>query len=165
MVQRFLHEEKLIVPFKERAKVGCRDYSTLLERAVVDFAADSSFGQASEKRMEHYGISVSPSRVQNVTKKHAKAVYEMQEQEAEMVGESRGVILIAEMDGGMVPVVSFESGKHPEDNRKCRKVGWKEARLSVAREHKSLRKMFLGALGSIDGGGRFAGALRKATGL
>ncbi len=53
-MQRFLHEQKLVIPFTQGAGVNCRDYSILLERAVVDFGADISFGQAVEKFKEHF---------------------------------------------------------------------------------------------------------------
>jgi len=61
IVQRFLHKQKLIIPFTQEVGVDCRDYSMLLERAIVDFGANTSFGQAVEKFKEHYGISVSAS--------------------------------------------------------------------------------------------------------
>lgn len=76
-VQHFLDGQKLMVPFSYSAEVNCRDYSLLLERVITGFGADVSFGQAIEKLKEHYGITISASAVQNITKKHAKACYDM----------------------------------------------------------------------------------------
>jgi len=50
VVQRFLHEQKLVVPFTQSAEIDCRDYSILLERAIVDFGADVSFRQTVDKQ-------------------------------------------------------------------------------------------------------------------
>lgn len=134
------------------SEVSSRDYSLLLERAIVDFGADNAFGQAVEKFREHYGIEVPESAMQIITKKHAKEAYVMQEEEADLSGKYKGQCLIGEMDGAMIPIVIFEANAHA-DKRKWRKTGWKEARLSVAREHKSLTKIFLATLGSTERAG------------
>src|SRR3990167_9735591 len=82
-IQRFLDGQKLVAPFSCSTEVACRDYSLLLERVITDFGADVSFGQVVEKLKEHYGITISASAVQNITKKHAKACYDMLEKDAE----------------------------------------------------------------------------------
>jgi len=162
-VQRFLHQQKLVIPFVQGAEVDCRDYSILLERAVVDFGADVSFGQAVGKFKEHYGIDVPVSAIQSITRKHAEASYGMQEKEAESSGRNKAQCLIGELDGAMVPIVIFEANKSL-DKRKWRKIGWKEARLSVAREHKSLTKVFLATLGSTERAGNLLERCAKKLG-
>lgn len=158
-----MHNQKLIIPFTQSTEVDCRDYSILLERAIVDFGADASFGQAAEKVREHYGISISATAVQSITKKHAEACYAMQEKEADLSGKSKARCLIGEMDGAMIPIVIFEANESL-DRRKWRKTGWKEARLSVAREHKSLTKIFLATLGSTERAGDLLGRCAKRLG-
>jgi hypothetical protein len=56
--------------------------------------------------------------------------------------------LIGEMDGSMIPIVFLEQNENT-DKRKWRKICWKEARLSVAKEKGSITKIFLATLGSI----------------
>jgi hypothetical protein len=163
VVQRFLHNQKLIIPFTQTAGIECRDYSVLLERAIVDFGADASFGQAVEKLKEHYGVSVSVSAAQSITKKHAEAYYGMQEEDADLVGKNKARCLIGEMDGAMIPIVIFEANASL-DKRKWRKTGWKEARLSVAREHKCMTKIFLATLGSTERAGDLLGRCAKRLG-
>jgi hypothetical protein len=158
-----LHEQKLVVPFTQVAEIDCRAYSILLERAIVDFGADVSFGQAVDKLKEHYGISVSLSAVQNITKQHAKACYAMQEQDADLAERKNARCLIGEMDGAMIPIVIFEANESV-DKRKWRKTGWKEARLSVVREHKSLTRVFLATLGSTERAGDLLGRCAKRLG-
>jgi len=99
-----LYNQKLIIPFTQASEVDCRDYSVLLERAIVDFGADASFRQGVEKLKEHYGIDISASAVQSITKKHAEACYAMQERDADLSGKSKELCLIGEMDGAMIPV-------------------------------------------------------------
>lgn len=153
----------MVVPFTQAAEVECRDYSILLERAIVDFGADTSFGQAAEKFKEHYGISVSEKAVQIITKKHAKACYAMQEQDTDLPRKNTALCLIGEMDGAMIPVVIFENNGNL-DKRKWRKAGWKEARLSVARGDKSLTKIFLATMGSTERAGDLLGRCAKRLG-
>lgn len=162
-VQRFLDGQKLVTPFSCSAKVNCRDYSLLLERVITDFGADASFGQVVEKLREHYGITISATAVQNITKKHARACYDMIEKTADLPGGKESRCLIGELDGAMIPVVLFEPNEHM-DKRKWRKTGWKEARLSVAREKGSLTKIFLATLGSTDRAGELLGGCAKRLG-
>lgn len=162
-MQRFLHKQKLVVPFTKAAEIECSEYSILLERAIVDFGADLSFAQAAEKLKEHYGINVSLSAVQSITKKHAEASYELQEKNADLQGKNNARCLIGEMDGAMIPIVIFETNKSV-DKRKWRKVGWKEARLSVVREHKSLKKIFLATVGSTERTGDLLNRCAKRLG-
>jgi hypothetical protein len=163
VVQRFLIKGKLIVPFCDSARVTCRDYSMLLERVITDFGADVSFGQTVEKLKEHYGIIISTSAVQSITKQHAKACYEMLEQESKTPGNKNADCLIGEVDGVMIPVLFFEPNESA-DKRRWRKTGWKEARLSVARKHRSLTRVFLATMGSTDRAGQLLGRCAKRLG-
>lgn len=153
----------MVIPFSQGAEVDCREYSVLLERAIVDFGADTSFGQAAEKFKEHYGIDIPLSAIQSITKKHAEASYAMQEKEADLTGKNKARCLIGELDGAMVPIVTFETNEKL-DKRKWRKTGWKEARLSVTREHPSLTKKFLATLGSTERAGELLGRCAKRLG-
>lgn len=163
IVQRFLYKQKLIIPFNQEAEIDCRDYSISLERAIVDFGADVSFGHAAEKLKEHYGIDIPVSAVQSITKKHAEACYVMQEKEENLSRQSKARCLIGEMDGAMIPIVTFEVNEHL-DKRKRRKAGWKEARLSVTREHRTFKKVFLATLGSTERAGDLLGRCARRLG-
>lgn len=152
-----------MVPFTQAAEIDCRAYSILLERAIVDFGADTSFGEAVEKLKEHYGIDISLSAVQSITKQHAEMSYAMQEENADLSGKKNAHCLIGEMDGAMIPIVIFEANENL-DKRKWRKIGWKEVRLSVAREHQSVTKIFLATLGSTERAGDLLGRCAKRLG-
>lgn len=101
--------------------------------------------------------------MQVITKKHAKACYAMQEQDSNLPGKKTAQCLIGEMDGAMIPIVIFENNGNL-DKRKWRKVGWKEARLSVVRGYKSLTRIFLATLGSTERAGDLLGRCAKRLG-
>lgn len=163
VVQRFWNGQKLAIPFSHSAAINCRDYSLLLERVITDFGADVSFGQVVEKLKEHYGIIISASAVQNITKKHAKACYDMLENNPEQSGKEETKFLIGELDGAMIPVLFLEPNEH-SDRRKWRKTGWKEARLSVAKEKGSMTKVFFATMGSTVRAGELLGRCAKRVG-
>ena len=50
-------------PFAVAVGVECRGYSLPLQRVLVDFGAEESFGRAVERVREHYGIEVPASAV------------------------------------------------------------------------------------------------------
>src|SRR3990167_85793 len=148
IVQRFWDGKKLEVPFSKSADIHSRDYSLLLERVITDFGADVSFNEVVEKLKEHYGIIISTSAVQIITKKHAKGCHDMLEQEEEMPNKESKCV-IGEMDGSMIPIVFLEKNEN-DDKRKWRKICWKEARLTVAKEKGSITKIFLATLGTTE---------------
>ena len=87
----------------------------------------------------------------------------MQEKDSNLPGKKTAQCLIGEMDGAMIPIVILEDNEDL-DKRKWRKVGWKEARLSVLRGHKSLTKVFLATLGSIERAGDLLSRCAKRLG-
>lgn len=78
----------------------------------------------------------------------------------ELIGETtrRGVPqLIGEIDGTNVPVVIIpEKSKKKQalDRRKLRRVGWREARLSLARRPESVAARYRATLGGVDEAGK-----------
>src|SRR3989304_6817780 len=113
IVQRFWDGKKLEVPFSKSADIHSRDYSLLLERVITDFGADVSFNEVVEKLKEHYGIIISTSAVQIITKKHAKGCHDMLEQEEEMPNKESKCV-IGEMDGSMIPIVFLEKNENDD---------------------------------------------------
>ena len=77
--------KKIHRPFVQNLQVYCRYYSRPLQRALTDFGADISFGQAVEKMKEHYGIEVSPCVIRKITEKHANKIIQFKPKEKENV--------------------------------------------------------------------------------
>src|SRR6516165_7703007 len=105
-------------------RIGGSAVSGVLEGAATShrrFGADDPFAGASVKLKEHYGIEVPVSTIRALTEKHGEAMWAKQKS-GRAWPEHPGVpVLIAEMDGSMVPVVETAApgaGEAPQDRRK-----------------------------------------------
>jgi len=123
-----------------------------MERVATDFGADSSFAAAAEKIVEHYGVTLPESTVRRITERHAKQISE-QPLPSKKWPQRPGVAqIIAEMDGGMVPIVEPSAGDG--DKRKGKKLHWKEAKICLAHVQGSKTLHYGGTLeGSVDDAG------------
>ena len=134
----------------------CRACSVALQRAITDFGADDPFAGAAAKLREHYGIEVPVSTVRAVTEHHG-AVMRARAPQGSPWPEGPGVaVLIAEMDGSMVPVVETAGpgdGVRPRDRRTTRQLRWTEARLCLAQTPGSVTPRFGATMGSVDEAG------------
>jgi hypothetical protein len=134
---------------------------------MTDFGSDESFAGGAKKVKEHYGIEVPVSAVRVMTLAHGKA---MLEQEAESELPKQGArLVITGMDGSMVPIVSIETNEKGQqikgDKRKHRQLGWKEARLCVARDPRSVTGHYRATMGDVEQAGRqLVGCVAEAGG-
>jgi hypothetical protein len=153
-------------PFSELADLKCRGYSRRLQRTIVDFGADHSFGEAQKKIREHYGIEVPVSGIQFVTENHAKTAHEyVGKQKRQFFEQGKADILICEMDGSMVPIVETSIPDARSDNRKCKEVRWQEARLCMSRHPKEVIPIFYATLGCTDEAGDLLHLAAKRAGM
>lgn len=143
-------------PFSDSAGVQCRGYSQALQRAITDFGADVAFGHMGEKLKEHYGIEVPTTSARRITEAHGEKMLEGRRLETQLPAEPGVALLIAEMDGSMIPVVETaraEGDSAQSDRRRTRQLGWKEARLSLARPEGSVSARYAATLGSPEEAG------------
>jgi hypothetical protein len=133
---------------------------------MTDFGADESFGKASEKMKEHYRIEVPISGVRKVTQEHGGQM--LGEEEESELGKQGARLVIAGMDGSMIPIVSIKDdgkGRKIRDKRKGRELGWREARLCVARDPRSVSGHYRATLGDVKEAGRqLVGCVAEAGG-
>jgi hypothetical protein len=133
---------------------------------MTDFGADDSFGEGAKKVKEHYGIEVPISGVRKVTQAHGEAM--LREEPESELGKQGARLVIAGMDGSMIPIVSIETsekGRKIKDKRKHRHLGWKEARLCVARDPRSVSGHYRATMGDVDQAGRqLVGCVAEAGG-
>lgn len=140
---------------------GC---SQPLQRAIVDFAADVPFAQAGEKLREHYGVSLSASTIRTITEAHAHGCASYRQSDPAWPCEPGASTVIAEIDGGMVPLV--QSDAQQRDRRQGKRLQWKEAKLCLAHAHGSATPVYGGTLlGGVEGAGRELLACALAVGL
>jgi hypothetical protein len=106
-----------------------------------------------DKLVEHYGIVLGESTIRRVTEGHARTIFEAAEPGA--AGSQRccrSTVVVAEMDGGMVPVVVPDATS--PDRRKGKRLQWKEAKLCLAHPQGSKTLAYGGTVqGDVDAAG------------
>jgi len=134
---------------------------------MTDFGADESFGKAAKKIKEHYRVEVPISATREVTQTHGERML-LEEPESKL-GKQGARLVIAGMDGSMVPIVSIktdEKGREIKgDKRKHRELSWKEARLCVARDPRSVSGHYRATMGDVEQSGmQLVGCVAEAGG-
>ena len=131
--------------FAQSAKVSHRGCSRPLQRTVTDFGADCAFAQVMDKLVEHYGIVLGESTIRRITEGHGQKIFEMAgKPSAWPTQPGSSAVVIVEMDGGMVPIVEPDTTK--TDQRKGKKLHWKEAKICLAHPQGSKALTYGGTL-------------------
>ena len=154
MEPQYRKATKRIRPFAQSAQVSHRGCSRPLQRTVTDFGADLPFAQVMDKLVEHYGIVLGESTIRHITEGHAQAIFDAAPHAnpdwPRQIGTS--AVVIVEMDGGMVPIV--EPDTTSQDQRKGKKLQWKEAKICLAHPQGSKTLTYGGTLqGDVDAAG------------
>jgi hypothetical protein len=145
----------VVRPFVASAGVTPRGCSTILERRYTDFGADEPFAKVPAKLKEHYGIDLPLHLARTITEKHAHRMRAGMILANELPDQGAAVV-IGETDGSMLPIVTIaprQSSEEPADGRKRRRLGWKEARLSLAHAQGSVTPIFNATMGGPDTAG------------
>ena len=122
-----------------------RSCSLPLQRVLTDLGADLPFAQAADKLQEHYGVALSPSTIRQVTEEHAQVLFVDGDDEPAWPTQPGVAIVIAQTDGGMVPLVEVDPDR--PDRRRGKRLLWKEAKLSLAHAHGSTTPVYAATLG------------------
>jgi hypothetical protein len=137
-----------------------------LQRAIVDFAADDPFARVALKLREHYGFEIGESTIQRIALGHARAIFVSGCSSPEFPKEpGRHKQIVAQIDGGMVPVVMPDATR--TDKRKGKTLSWREAKISLAHAKGSRTPVYGGGIeGGVEEAGRrlFACAVRAGFG-
>ena len=126
---------KCFHPFRDFAKVIQNGCSLILQRRIVDFSSERSFGDTAKALKEHLNIDVSIYSIDKITERIARYAKLHNSQCPD--GIKPAETLISEVDGSMLPIVVFDKdkddGKHinTRDKRKHRLCIWKEIRVST----------------------------------
>ena len=162
--QTFLQGGHLIRPFSRAAEVKCRGYSVPLQRRITDFGAERSFAKAGRELKEHYGLDIPIGAIRTITEGHG----ERMQGDAHLLqgpGKADNVQqLVAETDGSMIPKVEVDE-EADGDRRKTRKVGWKEARLTLAYSTGSIEPVFAVTTGTAQQAGEQLTACAQTAGF
>lgn len=137
-----------IRPFLITSGITPRGCSIPLQKRVVDFGADVPFHEVPKKLLEHYGMELGIEVIRKITLEHAGRMECVMSKEQALPNPSEVLQLLAEADGGMIPIVTTD--ENAEDQRKTRKVLWKEARLCFSRDIKKIKAVFRATLKSVE---------------
>jgi len=134
---------------------------------MADFGADESFGDGAKKMREHYGIEVPTSAVRKVTLEHGEAM--VREEPKSELGKQGARLVIAGMDGSMIPMVSIKTDRKGReikgDKRKHRELSWQESRLCFARDPRSVTGHYRATMGDVkQAGWQLVGCVAEAGG-
>ena len=157
----FLSKGRTIRPFCSSAGIEPRGASLGIQRAVVDFAADAPFGQVEAKIFEHHKIRLPKGFAARVAGRHASAIEPAMASPRKRAGAAPAV-LVAQVDGGMVPIVSAG----PEGRRGSGKVlEWRECKLALVRRDGEIEARYAATMGSPAESGAQLGALAERAGF
>lgn len=147
---------KTIRPFLAKARIVQNGYSLGLQRAALDFAAESPYAKVAGRIKEHYRIDLPAGGAARIAGKHLAAIDDQAAMPAPRRGESP-TQLIASVDGCMVPVVM------PGDPLQPRTLGWMELKLCMVRVHGETEAAFAGSIGEPAKAGVHLAALAAAA--
>lgn len=120
---------------------------------VTDFGADVAFAQVMDKLVEHYGVVLGESTIRRITEGHAQTIFETAQLNASWPAQMGAETVIAQMDGGMVPIVEPDAAQ--KDKRKGKQLQWKEAKICLAHAKGSKTLTYGGTLqGDVAQAGR-----------
>jgi hypothetical protein len=154
-------------PFRQGAKVSPRGCSRPLQRAITDLAADQPFALARMKLREHYGFEIGESTIQRVALGHAEAIFASGRHDVAFPhGPGRHKQIVAETDGGMIPVMAPDPSQ--KDKRKGKTLSWREAKIALAHAKGSRTPVYGGGIeGGVEAAGQrlLACAVRAGFGV
>lgn len=107
------------------------------------------------KLEEHYGITLPHETIRSITEFHGQKMLEDMTSAVEVSKPvaAGSACVLAEMDGGMVPVV--EVAETAADRRKGKRLKWKELKLCIARDLDSATRFYGGTFsGDVDEAGK-----------
>ena len=154
----------MVRAFSAGAGVKCRGHSGPLQRRITDFGAEESFAKAARQLKEHYGLEVAVGAIRGITQAHGErllGVPQILQGAANAVAVEQ---LVAETDGSLIPKVEVDENASG-DRRKTRRVGWKEARLSLVYAKGCVQPVFGVTTGSPEQAGAQLAACAKRVGL
>lgn len=152
--------------FSLSAQVTHRCCSQPLQRVITDFGADVAFRQAAKKLQEHYGFTLPVERIRQIVEGHAQTMHEVQVLNEDWPTEAGVPWVVAQTDGGMVPIVIPDPAQ--PDQRCGKSLAWKEAKVCLAHALGSATLCYGATLqGGVEGAGKalFDCALRAGFGM
>jgi hypothetical protein len=115
-----------------------------IQRAVLDFCAETPYAKVQQRMTEHYGIKLPAGAAARIACGHLHSITDEMALRLEMANSHSTTIL--EIDGGMVPIMTPH--ENDGDKRKGKTLSWNEFKLCSARGHDMSTPYFAGTIGS-----------------
>ena len=111
---------------------------------------EEPFGRAAARLDEHHGVTPVPSTLRLITLRHARALAALQLARAPVrtLPAVGAAVVIVQADGTLPPHVEFAAG--PGDQRKLRKVAFREVRRLAAQAAGQTQAHYSVSLGDLD---------------
>jgi hypothetical protein len=150
-------------PVSSEWKLHHRGRTRAVERALTDFGAEESFGQASKRFEEHYGFSVERTSVLRVVEEQAQRAERYVEQrlsdarqrfDEPVVTRPGADRMIVELDGCeirtgvLVPAPTEEACAVRALNKRVREEAWREVRVGLARVPEEVTRTYVARMDS-----------------
>lgn len=162
-------------PVQDQLRIVARGRSQRLQRALTDFGAEESFGQAAKRFEEHYGWAVGRTSVlrlvENVAREaegFVEAKWKAGAEQIELRTTGGVEQLLIEMDGGeirtgkLVPAPELGKTEVRGLEKRKRETQWRDVRMGLARPLTELEPTYVGKLDSYP---VVVGQIRGAAGL
>ena len=135
-------------PVSRQWRLHHRGRTRAVERALTDFGAEESFGQASKRFEEHYGFAVERTTVLRVVEEHARraeryveqrlaeATLKFDEPLATRPGSDRMMVQLDGCEirtGVLAPAPTKEPCAVRKVNKRVRHEAWRDVRVGLAR--------------------------------
>jgi len=148
-------------PVQNQVGVAARGRSLKVQRALSDFGAEESFGQAAKRFEEHYGWPIDRTSTLRVVERIAKEaegfvkrkLEEGRQQWDRPVAERPGAEqILVEADGceirtGLLkPVPELGKTEVRQQDRKIRETAWRDVRMGLARPLGEVEPTYVGKL-------------------
>ena len=153
--------EKGSRPVQEHLGVVARGRSQRLQRALSDFGAEESFGNASKRFEEHYGWSVGRTSILRLVERvaseaerfvEAKLGEGQRQAETSAVGQAQSRQVLVELDGceirtgRLVPAPELGKSEVRNLDKRRRETQWRDVRMGLARPLTELEPTYVGKL-------------------
>ena len=148
-------------PVKDQLQITDQGRSRAVERALTDFGAEESFGQAATRFEEHYGWSVNRTTLMRVVEQEAVEAERFVQARLEAAGAafeerltSRPVAseVLVELDGCEIRTGELQPSQEPGEtavrrlSRRQRKQQWREVRIGLARQLEEVEPTYVGRM-------------------
>ena len=148
-------------PVKDRLGITHEGRSRAVDRALTDFGAEESFGQAAKRFEEHYGWPVNRTTLMRVVEQEAVEAERFVQARLDAEGAafeehptSRPTVkeVLVELDGCEIRTGELQPAQEPGETsdrglpRRQRKEQWREVRIGLARQLEEADATYVGRM-------------------